>query len=356
MTIPTIEERILRYQSWLCRENRDRPLIGLIWEPDIPPLPAMLDRVGLGNEVHPEDVDPQMFLPFVEQCYQQERTLNSETIQPFSPAFGIPWMEAMSGCIPVAYEGSIWAQPWLNDYQHRPAFFFNPDHAWFQSMLSFTRALVTAAEGRFPVALPQMRGPLDVLAAMRTPEQICIDMVEQPDAVREVVAELTDQWIGTAKALLEVIPPFYGGYSSRMKMWAPGETVTPQNDVSSLISPKMYQAFFEESDRAIFSAFPYTCFHMHSTEHRQVDGLLRQEQLTCIEFSLEHNVGGLPLEPSKAVARKIQSVKPLILAAPDPASASECRQDLPSEGLCLLLWTNEAIIPDSHRAWLEEQR
>jgi hypothetical protein len=53
----TIENRIAKYQAWRLRQPVDAPMIGLLWEPDIPPLPEFLDRVGIGAEVSADDID-----------------------------------------------------------------------------------------------------------------------------------------------------------------------------------------------------------------------------------------------------------------------------------------------------------
>lgn len=346
-------EKTARYRAWLARENT-RPLTGLLWEPDIPPLPALLEKVGLGNPLRPADVEPELFLPFVEQCFQLDQSFPGDVIQPFSPAFGIPWMEAIAGCTPVCEAGSIWAHPCLESYLRRPRLAFDPGNAWFQALAGFTRALVRWADGRFPVALPQMRGPLDLLAAMRKPEEMCLDLLEQPEEVHAILRELTGLWTGVARELLALIPPYQGGYCSRMKMWAPGQTITPQNDTSALVSPTTYETFLGHSDRAIQAAFPYSCFHMHSTEYRHVETLLRMPDLTCIEFTLEHPWGGLALEPSLAIARRILAHKPLVLAAPDVPSAEICRAALPAEGLCLLLAANEPEPPIEFISWIAE--
>lgn len=342
------------YGAWLARSNRERPLMGLLWEPDIPPLPELLEKIGPNGELRPEDIDPHMFFPLVESCYRQDQMLKSDVIQPFSPAFGIPWMEAIAGCPPICQTGSIWAHSFLDDSQPLPQPVFDPDDPWFRALADFTCSLVEFSSGRFPVALPQMRGPLDILAAMRSPEKMCLDLVERPGEAQACLTALTSLWIDTAQALLALIPPFAGGYSSRMKMWAPGKTITPQNDTSSLVSPKMYAALLSGEDRRIFECFPYSCFHMHSTEFRHVTTLVSQPALTCIEFTLEHTHGGLALEPSLDTARQILEHKPLVLAAPDPASADICHASLPAEGLCLLLAVDAPQLPEAWVNWVEE--
>lgn len=354
MTQPApISERIVRYRAWLRRESVKRPLIGLLWEPDIPPLPELIEQVGVGNFLDPADIHPEMFLPAIEAWYQRDQQLPGDVIQPFTPAFGIPWVEAIAGCSVVAHPGSFWAQHCLADYANRAPIRFDPQNPWVRRLIAFTKTLVEFARGRFAIALPQMRGPLDTLAAMRTPQQMGLDLIEQPDHVRNILAELTEVWINIAETVLAHIPPFHGGYCSRMKMWAPGPTITPQNDISTLISPKMYRDFVLPWDQKICERFPYQCFHLHGSEYRQVDNLVRLERLTAIQFTLEHTLGGPALAVALPIVKRILETKPVILAALDVETAERCVNELPAAGLCVTLATNAAEIPDASVRWIE---
>jgi hypothetical protein len=352
MPIP-ISDRITRYTAWLNREEMDRPMIGLLWEPDIPPLPRFLDQIGLGTVVSPNQIQPEMFLPFVERWYRRESELTSDVIQPFSPAFGIPWVEAIAGCPVIAHPGSLWAKSFLESYDDRPTFYFDPANPWLRKLVEFTEVMVQFADGRFPVALPQMRGPLDTLAAIRRPERMCLDLIECPAEVFKILGELTDVWIGIAETILEKIPPFHGGYSTRMKMWAPGKAITPQNDISTLISPQMYAEFALPWDRKIVNHFPYHSFHLHSTEHHQVDGLLHLDRLTAIQLTLEHTLGGPPLETMVPVVNRILAKKPLLLVALDIDTAEWCLAELPARGLCVMVGLNDDDIAQDFDRWLK---
>ena len=96
-----VETRIDRYHVWRRRQPVDRPLIGLIWEPDIPPLPQFMESVGVRGELRPDQIDVELFLPHVERWYLQDCELTSDVIQRFTPAFGIPWVEAIAGVLMV---------------------------------------------------------------------------------------------------------------------------------------------------------------------------------------------------------------------------------------------------------------
>lgn len=348
----SIAQRIQKYADWRLRRPVQRPLIGLLWEPDIPPLPSLLEEIGIGNEVVFEQINPELFFPYIERWYQADSQLVEDSIQPFTPAFGVPWMEAIVGCKVSAHPGSLWAEPVLQSYRDRKRYALDQDNPWLRKLVEFTRAMVRFSAGRFPVALPQMRGPLDILAALRTPEQMCMDFVDEPEEVHRIVEELADIWIATAKRVLAEIEPFQGGYCTRMKMWAPGMAVTPQNDVSTLISPKMYQEIVFPSDQRIFRSFTYHSFHMHSTEFCHVDTLLAAPELTAIQLTLEHTLGGPPLEKMLRVAEKILLNKPLILVPLDLVTADICLQTLPASGLAVMVGVNSPAIPAEIDTWL----
>ena len=309
----------------------------MIWEPDLSPLPGFVDRLCPEAEFLPEQLRSDSFLPHVERWRRQAGELPGDLIQRFTPGFGIPWMEAIAGCPVVARRGSLSAEPSLADYANRPAVRFDRDNPWFRKLIECTRAMVELSDGRFPVAVPPLHGPLDILAAMRTPEQMCRDLSECPDDAFTLLGELTDLWIKVGRAVLDVIPPFHGGHSGKTGIWAPGPAITLQNDVSKRVSAEAYWKHVLPWDREIVANFPYTEFHMHAAQHHQVDNILELDQLTAIEFTLEHTIGGPPLQEMLPVARRILQSKPLLLATLDLESADRCMRELPATGLCIML-------------------
>lgn len=178
----------------------------------------------------------------------------------------------------------------------------------------------------------------------------------QPDEVCKILGELAELWVGVARTVLAEIPSFCGGYYSRMRMWAPGPVITPQNDISALLSPHMYRRFVLAWDEWITSSFPFHCFHMHGAEAHEVKNVLALDKLTAIQFTLEHTLGGPSLDQTLPILRHILERKPLIVAALDVASASRCLTELPPIGLCVTLATAETEIPAEFAEWVNEQQ
>ena len=350
-----IDLKKANYKKWLSMGQVNRPLTGLLLEQDIPPYRPMIEKIGYGKRLTPELFDPKDFESIIEFIYEQSQSVEEDLIQPINPAFGMPWVEAIAGCPVEAQSGSFWAEPMGNDFYESKKIVYDISNPWMQKLLLFTSAIVKQSDGRFPVALPQMRGPMDVLAAIRTPKSICLDLLERPEQVAERIAEITDLWISVALDLLKIIPPFHGGYSTRMRLFADRPAINPQNDSMTLISPRMYKKFFEESDRKIMGAFPYSSIHMHSTEYRHMPTILNYKDLSAIQLSLEHTVGGPPLKDMLEVSKMVLEKKPLILVAMDLNAAEIAIEELPARGLCLCVWFNEpAPIPAEYKEWVEK--
>ena len=312
-------------------------MIGILLEQDITPIPELMGRLKPGDRIRPEHVRPEEVLPYLEQWHADYSSIPGDLIQTFSPALGIPWIEAMVGCPILMEAGSIWPGRCLPTYHDRSPIRFIPDHPWLQKLIEFTEAMVDFSQGRFPIALPQLRGPLDVLSAMRGAEQMCLDLIDAADAAMGVMHEVTALWIKVAQTLLRRIPTFHGGYVSRMKTWFPGPVATPQNDAAAMISPSMYASYVLPLDGRIVQALPFQCYHWHAAAHHVVDSLLTLDDLTAIQLTLEHTVGGPPLELELSVVRRILEVKPLLVVVPDLKSAEICRRELPGRGLCLTI-------------------
>jgi hypothetical protein len=277
-------------------------MLGLLWEPDVLPLPEMLEEIGYGENVSPDDIHPEMFLSPIERWYREDCDLQCDVIQSFGPSFGIPWMEAIAGCPVVAQTGSLWAESCLDDYRNLSGIHFDVTNPWLRKLLEFTHTLVRFADGRFPVSLPIMRGPLDILAAMRNPQRMCFDFVDRPTDAIQVLEKLTDL-CGVAESVLGSFRHFTVA-TLRLNTGA-DKAITPQNDASTLISQDMYKRFALPFDRIIIHRFPFHSFHLHSTEYHQIDALLELEKLTALQMFLEPDSGGPSMEVMLPIVRHI---------------------------------------------------
>jgi hypothetical protein len=354
-TVKGIDEKTKRYQRWIARENSSRPMYGLIWEPDIPPLESFENRYLEQTEILPHYIDPREFLEKIEQWYLYAETFPVDTIQRFSPSFGIPWVEAAAGCSVHCSNGSLWAEPCIEELNKNIEIDYTDDNPWIKKIMEFTEYIVEHSRGRYPIATPQMRGPLDTFAAMRTPAKMCTDLLDDPANSIKLLEDLTELWITIADSITGLIPSFQGGYMGRMGTYTEKSLVTLQNDVSTLLSTDMYKSFVLPLDRRITEHFDATEFHSHASESHQMTNLTELASLTTIEFTLENSVGGYSLDRSLPAVKHILKHKPIILACYDIETAEFCAEELDSKGLLIALAANGEEIPEHFLDWLEEK-
>jgi len=333
-------------------------MLGLFWEPDIPVRKDLVERLGVGSEIRPEYVDPTESLQWVDHWFRRAARVPGDLVQPFGPTLGMLWVQAIVGCPIVVHPDSLWAAPVLESYSDRRLIRFDRDNPWVQKLMEYTLSLVDFAAGRFPVCLPVMHGPLDVLAAMRTSERMCLDIYEHPTEVFQTLGELSKVYVQLAEALLSIIPSFRGGWVTRLHVWFPDHAITPQNDSGALVSPAIYRRFVLPWDRFITESCRHSSYHLHSTSHHLFGLMGDVESITCLQVSLEHDRGGPSLEVMLAAIRGLLARrKPMLVVTWDMDAAEQCLRELPSQGLCLALAPPpyQDDVSEEYDHWLRER-
>lgn len=333
----TLEETLTRYRAFWKREQTDRPILGVTLA-TYTPL-EMFDTIDLPREgrVIPENLDVDVFLEWYEQDRQKNLALGGDQFWVGTPFWGVPWMGAIVGC-PVQITGtSIWTEHYLEDYKELPEFDISTGNPWFQKLLEFTSRLVEHSNGNYPVAVPFLRGPSDIISALRGSQRFLFDLHDRPEEVHKLVDLLVDIWIKVAKSVLELIPPFHGGYcNGNRQVWAPGTCIETQEDAAGMISPKSYRDLFLPGTRRIVSSFNFGWMHIHSSYHHNINELLTIPELAAIEFTIDTPPGPSVVDLIP-VMQRVQERKPIIVhGTVNLEEMKHLVKNLSPAGLCVI--------------------
>jgi hypothetical protein len=257
-----------------------------------------------------------------------------------SPFPSIPWLEAIAGCPIMASPTSFWAEPCLADYrtwQWPGRVLENP---WARKLLELMQELVEHSRGRYQVSPSLMRGPSDILAALRGASQFALDFLDTPEHVRPALQRCAAIWREMAQAQLELIPPSSEGYialESSLRAWAPQRLLWLQEDAMALLSPKLYAEFVLPLDRQLSSLFPAVAFHLHGNALWAIDELTHVPGIDVLELNLEAAFVDVP--GTFAGWKKIQEHKPLVMwrlyDEDFPAWLEKVRREFPARGLSI---------------------
>ncbi len=326
------------WESFLERKNY-RPLLGFLWEPDVVPLKSVVGRVGIGNELSPKDLLKKELKEYVENVQKQLISWETDFLQAISVNLGIPWMEAIIGCKLIVQENSIWAEPPDKGYEALKKIGYNLENLWLSKLIDLHKYLVDISYDSFPISLPVMHGPFDILSAFRDPEKLCLEIYDRPEDVKLSTENLKNIWIKVAKQLMDITPPYYSGWFTRMNIYLRSRCATPQSDFTSLISEKMYREFELEIDKDIMKNIPSQTYHTHSTSWHVLKDISRIPNLKSLQVTIDPN--GPSLEKIKEILAVCQKKVPLLIAVWNVHDFKWFIENLSPEGLAVVLIKTE---------------
>ncbi len=353
MKLPDLE----RCDAFWARREMDRPLLAS-WVGSYHIANAY--KNGLSQlpegELNPGDIKFELFRPDYEKLFENDMQVASDVPRAAFPLMVVPWVEAIIGCPIYHREGNVWSQPYLDTYDRLEKTGLQLNGSWLELLVEFTRWLVKLSDGRFPVAVSLMRGPADLLAAMRGVQTSIYDLFDYTDQVDRALKALTDAWIEVAFAQLAHIPKFADGYSfSCMNLWGRKPGAWFQDDAIAFWSPELYRRYVYDCEARLSSCIEATGIHLHSPALFTVDELMRMPDLDIIEVNLD-DVGQRIPEMIPRFRQILKNKRLYVWGAFTTEDLMLMKENLPTSGLALQLMAEtpeevQALISKVEAIW-----
>ena len=346
-----------RCEKFIRREEVDRPLLGFMWEPAVRPIPGYLDRVDLTRPLEPEDISPEEMGTASDETVRQVEGIRQDGFFAAQACFGHQWLEGIFGARIQASGETIWAEAAGMSLDQLARGNFSEENPWFAQLAHCHEALIAHAAGRYPVAVPVLHGPLDLLVALLDAETVALATYDQPDLLLEAMDRLTDLWCAVASRLSGLLPPFAGGYLSRMHIWTPQPGATVQDDATWMMSPENYQRFVQPFERRMSRAVPNAVYHAHNTSTHLLPQIAELD-LSAIQVTIDPN--GPDWDTQREILRIVQQTRPVLLTCWDIEDAERARRDLDPAGLALTVVVRmdeeegPGLSVDQYSGWYEE--
>ena len=350
----SIEAKVEGYNRFWTRMPVERPLIGFSvggWFP----LQSYRALQGLRGKPHlaPEDLHPEEFLADYEGVVTLWEGIQDDMIRGLAPIPPFPWLEAMLGCRVQIGGESVWAEEGGFEYAELDRIDFSDKNPWRGKYLEFVTTLTEHFRNRIPVGQPILRGPSDMIAAMRGSSEMIFDLYDRPDDFRRLAERCSEFAIGLVSAQHAITGPFVGGYLiEQLGLWAPDRLSRLQEDSSALFSPDLYTALLQPWDRRMAEAFPYAAIHLHSSSLFLLDRILDVEALRCIQINKD--VGNTAIAEMMPFFRMVQARQRslLIRGALDLDDLALLRRNLSPDGLYLQIVVETAAETRRFREFL----
>jgi len=332
-------ETIQRFQeSFWQRKSGGRPPVGVYDEGIFLPI-NFLRAPFTRATVCPEDVDGDLVAGEYEYSFAHRAVSGDDFIAFSAPWRGIPWLEAACGC-PVRHaEGSLAPSHFVSSAEQLSQIAIPASDAWIDCQRRETHRLAADAAPDCWISPSILRGPSDALAAMRGMTEFFLDLHDNPRAIAEAAERINRVLMRQIETHYSVVQAKLGGYGHIFGYWAPGQTITIQEDALGMCSPAIYRDIFKPLNAAIVRQLgSHVLFHLHSTGCKHYSEVMDTPGLAGLELTLE--TIGPTLRDLAPVCREILERTRLILqVATGFEYLPEILRKIPHEGLYLVIPT-----------------
>jgi len=200
---------------------------------------------------------------------------------------GIAAIPTMLGC-PFSVDMSTgWHDPLLTDpdgFDVR-ALCLDENHPAYKYHFAVMARAMRETPGRSFPSMGAFYHGGDTLAALRGTEQLLIDCIERPEAVRDAEEYLMDMWFDFYDRTYAAVNGAEQGSACFFGIWAPGKTYGVSNDFSYNISTSMYCDLFLPAIKRQIEFLDYSIYHVDGVgSFKHVDALLELPRLQAVQI------------------------------------------------------------------------
>ena len=223
---------------------------------------------------------------------------------------------------------------------------FSRDNVYFRKIEELTRVGLEKSAGRFSVGYTDLHGSLDCAADWRDPQRLCIDLIDCPGKVHELVRLANENFLAVYDHFDAVLKA--AGQLSATWMGIPsrGKMHVSSCDFTAMTSTAVFCEFYLPSLLAEVEQTSDNIFHLDGKGMlRHLDRILEIPQIQAIQWV--QGVGDdLPILQWLPVIRRIQAAGKGVVVDFQLDELEPLIAAMEPEGLYLCLAAAEELQPD----------
>lgn len=228
------------------------------------------------------DVETQVDL-FVKSI--EGRKFHGETFPVFFPNLGPDVYAAFYGADLEFGEVTSWSIPLVREWDDVEKLSLDLDNEYFRKLEELTKFALEKSPGQFLVGYTDLHPGLDCVAAWRDPQQLCFDMIDNPDEVRQL-SELAIVDFGYIYDRFDNMLKAHNHLSvSWMGIPSFGRMHIPSCDFSTLISPAFFKEFGLPILQREVQTMSHNIFHVDGKGvARHLEAILSVPQVHAVQW------------------------------------------------------------------------
>jgi hypothetical protein len=233
----------------------------------------------------------------------------------------------------ITYDsGSAWMEKLENIYE-RPLPAFSESYSPYALTIRLIHRHAKAFEYDCILGADAMMDPITTFSMMRGVDNLCIDLIDQPEVVQKWLENLSEMRLKIAKGYCDAREQ-YGRREdfNWTGVWAPGEVDALECDFSTMLSPEMFNTFVLPEVEKEAEFYDYALWHLDGTaEIRHLDSICSVSKISAIQWASDKNESLLTFMDLFKRIRKMK--KSLLLMSSCIDEAVEVSRELGKDGL-----------------------
>ena len=341
---PDFEAALHRIEAWFNHETLDRPPVRFAeHNADFASSPKLAGRTWPSLKARWFDAEFQVDL-FLESI--RGRTFYGETFPVFWPNLGPNVYAAFHGGELDYGEVTSWIRHSVHDWDDLQRLKFSPDNEYFRGIDELTRVALEKCAGRFMVGYTDLHGSVDCVADWRDPQQLCLDIVDDPEKVHAMIRLANESFFPVFDHYDDVLKAHGQLSVTWMGIPSRGKMHIPSCDFTALTSTETFCQFYLPCVQNEVRRMTHNIFHVDGKGMLpHLDHILSIPQIHAIQWV--QGVGDdLPILQWLPVIKKIQAAGKGVLVDLQLSELEPFIAAIKPGGLYLCISADENIQPD----------
>jgi hypothetical protein len=337
LTSERFQETAGRFDAWWRCEVLDRPIVTI----QVKPSRAYQGPVSTHATLRERKLDVD-FTVRQQVAMLRQRDFVADSFPLYWPNIGPEVTATLYGCELEFGEWSSWSTPIIHEMEqwerilHMRPDFQNPYWQWIERATDLALEL---SQGQFIVGITDLHGNYDVLAALRDPQMLCMDLVDIPELIDRLARHVSDGCNDAFNRSYAKVAAAGMGSSCWVPFYHRGPAYSPNCDFWCMVSGDVAENMVLPRIVQEMEPLQRSIFHLDGPGAlRHLDLLLSVPEMHAIQWVYGDGHG--PASEWMNVYRRIRKANRAVqVMATDMADALRVAEEIGPDGLWL--WVHQ---------------
>lgn len=279
---PDFQDTIQRFDAWWNLANDDRPLASISVEPA--PYRGPVKQHATIRDAW-LDVEYQVEKNIAEL---ERHVFPGESFPCWMPNIGPELTSTPWGCELEFSDRTSWSIPFIESIeQWHDVLNREPDwhNVYWSTIEKMTDLALEMNDGRYVVAIADLHGNMDILAGLRDPQLLLMDLMDDPDLIGRACHHCARSLIEGFGRLYNKVAAHGFGSVTWVRMYHEGPAYVPSSDFWCMVNNEQAREIVLPVIRKEIEPLERSLFHLDGPDAlRHLDLLLELPELTGVQW------------------------------------------------------------------------